>query len=125
MCLTRLTGMRRVHSKSISTEMSLRRSFQLRLEPFMRPRLLQAIRKWKIPFFPCPLQKLNNDCLFFVWKFLESFNGECFVEEIEERKGSLYRCELLHYLLFHPLNHSREIPDSFDIFRVGGKRLQQ
>ncbi|KAL6598274.1 hypothetical protein ACP70R_046439 [Stipagrostis hirtigluma subsp. patula] len=69
-------------------------------------RKLQAIRKWKTPFFPCPLQKLNNDCLFFVWKFLESFNGECFVEQIEGRKGSLYRCELLHYLLFHPLNHS-------------------
>lgn len=44
---------------------------------------LKAMRKWKTPFFPCPLQTLNNDCLFLVWKFAESFNGECFVEPIE------------------------------------------
>lgn len=37
-------------------------------------------------------------------------------------KGPIYRCELLHYEIFHPLNQA-EIPGSLDKFRIGGRPL--
>ena len=38
-------------------------------------------------------------------------------------KGTIYRCELMHYLTFHPLNQV-DLPASLDIFRVGGRRIE-
>jgi hypothetical protein len=34
-------------------------------------------------------------------------------------KDPIYRCELLHYQIFHPMNQA-EIPGSLDKFRIGG-----
>jgi hypothetical protein len=35
-------------------------------------------------------------------------------------KGPIYRCELLHYQIFHPMNQAK-IPASLDKFRIGGR----
>jgi hypothetical protein len=35
-------------------------------------------------------------------------------------QGPIYRCELLHYQIFHPMNQA-EIPGSLDKFRIGGR----
>jgi hypothetical protein len=37
-------------------------------------------------------------------------------------KGPIYRCELLHYQIFHPMNQAK-IPGSLDKFRIGGRSV--
>jgi hypothetical protein len=36
----------------------------------------------------------------------------------------IYRVELMHYLLFHPLNQA-DLPDELDVYRIGGRRISQ
>lgn len=53
---------------------------------------------------------------------MEYYDGDKMTKEINPFKGPIYRCELLHYEIFHPLNQA-EIPGSLDKFRIGGRPL--
>jgi hypothetical protein len=37
-------------------------------------------------------------------------------------KGNIYRVELLHYAIFHPLNQADQ-PDELDVYRTGGRKI--
>jgi hypothetical protein len=34
----------------------------------------------------------------------------------------IYRIELMHYLVFHPLNQA-DLPEQLDVYRLGGRRM--
>jgi len=34
----------------------------------------------------------------------------------------IYRVELMHYLVFHPLNQV-DLPDELDVYRIGGRKI--
>jgi hypothetical protein len=36
--------------------------------------------------------------------------------------GVIYRCEMLHYQIFHPLNQA-DLPAMLDKYRIRGRRL--
>jgi hypothetical protein len=36
--------------------------------------------------------------------------------------GIIYKCEMLHYQIFHPLNQA-DLPAMLDKYRIGGRRL--
>ncbi|RLM84933.1 uncharacterized protein C2845_PM04G08000 [Panicum miliaceum] len=38
-------------------------------------------------------------------------------------KGMIYRIELMHYLIFHPLNQA-DLPDELDVYRLGGRKIE-
>ncbi|RCV22394.1 hypothetical protein SETIT_4G217100v2 [Setaria italica] len=81
---------------------------------------LPRVHKWKRPFVDVPKQRGPNDCLFFLWKYMEYYDRESLTKEIN--LGTIYKCELMHYQLFHSLSQA-EIPESLDKFRVGGCRV--
>jgi hypothetical protein len=37
-------------------------------------------------------------------------------------KGNIYRVELMHYAIFHPLNQA-DLPDELDVYRIGGRKI--
>jgi len=37
-------------------------------------------------------------------------------------KGMIYRVELMHYSIFHPLNQA-DLPDELDVYRLGGRKI--
>jgi hypothetical protein len=39
-----------------------------------------------------------------------------------EFKGNIYRVELMHYAIFHPLNQA-DLPDELDVYRIGGRKI--
>ena len=34
----------------------------------------------------------------------------------------IYRVELMHYNIFHPLNEA-DLPDELDVYRLGGRKI--
>jgi hypothetical protein len=34
----------------------------------------------------------------------------------------IYRVELMHFLVFHSLNHA-DLPDELDVYRLGGRKI--
>jgi hypothetical protein len=43
---------------------------------------LPRVSGWKKPFIEVPKQAGPNDCLFFVWKYMEYYDGNKMTEEI-------------------------------------------
>jgi hypothetical protein len=41
-----------------------------------------------------------------------------------QTKGTLYRAEMLHYLMFHPMNQQKDLPQRLDKLRLGGRKPQ-
>jgi hypothetical protein len=39
-----------------------------------------------------------------------------------QHKGNSYKAEMLHYLLFYPMNQMKDLPHRLDKFRLGGRR---
>jgi hypothetical protein len=37
-------------------------------------------------------------------------------------KGTSYRAKMLHYLMFHPMNQQKDLPQRLDKFRLGGRK---
>jgi hypothetical protein len=37
-------------------------------------------------------------------------------------KGNIYRVELMHYAIFHPLNQA-DLPDELDDYRIDGRKI--
>jgi hypothetical protein len=37
-------------------------------------------------------------------------------------KGNIYRVELMHYAIFHPLNQA-DLPDELDVYRIGARKI--
>lgn len=53
---------------------------------------------------------------------MEFWDGEKLNIDINPYKGMIYRVELMHYLVFHPLNQA-DLPDELDVYRVGGRKI--
>ena len=45
-------------------------------------RKLPRVHKWKRPFINVTKQALLNDCMFFIWKYMEYYDGEKLTKEI-------------------------------------------
>jgi hypothetical protein len=41
-----------------------------------------------------------------------------------QTKGTSYRVEVLDYLMFHPMNQQKDLPQRLDKFRLGGRKQQ-
>jgi hypothetical protein len=39
-------------------------------------------------------------------------------------KGTSYQAEMLHYLMFHPMNQKKDLPQWLDKFQLGGGKPQ-
>ncbi|RLM74119.1 uncharacterized protein C2845_PM15G06920 [Panicum miliaceum] len=78
--------------------------------------------KWSTPLINLPKQVGPSDCMFFLWKYMEFWDGESLHTDINPFKGMIYRVELMHYLMFHPLNQV-DLPDELDIYRLGGMKV--
>jgi uncharacterized membrane protein len=39
-----------------------------------------------------------------------------------QTKGTSYWVEMLHYLMFHPMNQQKDLPQCLDKFRLGGRK---
>ncbi|CAM0145897.1 unnamed protein product [Urochloa decumbens] len=98
------------------------------------PLINQAIKKitngkfptfhnWSKPFIDLPKQAGPRDCMFFVWKYMEFWDGDRLNIEINLFKGMIYRIEMMHYAVFHALNQA-DLPDELDIFRLGGRKIE-
>ncbi|CAL5041915.1 unnamed protein product [Urochloa decumbens] len=98
------------------------------------PLINQAIKKltkgkfptfhnWSKPFIDVPKQAGPSDCMFFVWKYMEFWDGDRLNIEINPFKGMIYRIEMMHYAVFHALNQA-DLPDELDIFRLGGRKIE-
>jgi hypothetical protein len=37
-------------------------------------------------------------------------------------KSNIYRVELMHYAIFHPLNQA-DLPDELNVYRIGGRKI--
>jgi hypothetical protein len=110
------------------------------------------ITHFELPFQPCTRQGRVNDDAFYVWKNIKLWNGDSWIRPIDEvtviysvlqfcnnkqpvltnychqrfyfiqNKGMTYRAELLHYLIFHPMNEEKDLPPCLDKFRLGGRK---
>jgi hypothetical protein len=38
--------------------------------------------------------------------------------------GTSYQAEILHYLIFHPMNQQKDLPQRLDKFWLGGRKPQ-
>ena len=45
-------------------------------------RKLPRVHRWKRPFINVTKQALLNDCMFFIWKYMEYYDGEKLTKEI-------------------------------------------
>ncbi|CAN6317597.1 unnamed protein product, partial [Urochloa humidicola] len=77
---------------------------------------------WSRPFVDLPKQAGGNDCMFFLWKYMEFYDGNTLQIKLNPFKGTVYRVEMMHYAVFHPLNQA-DLLDALDIFRLGGRRI--
>ncbi|CAN6351679.1 unnamed protein product [Urochloa humidicola] len=77
---------------------------------------------WIRTFADVPKQAGPNDCMFFLWKYMEFWDGERLHIDINPFKGCIYRVELMHYGMFHPLNQA-DLPDELDVYRLGGRKI--
>ncbi|RLM74445.1 uncharacterized protein C2845_PM15G00890 [Panicum miliaceum] len=66
------------------------------------------IDKWSTTMINLPKQAGPSDCMFFLCKYMEFWDGERLYTNINP--GMIYRVELMHYLMFHPLNQA-DLPD--------------
>jgi hypothetical protein len=41
-----------------------------------------------------------------------------------QSKGTSYQAEMLHYLMFHPMNQQKDLLQRLDKFRLGGRKPQ-
>ncbi|RLN30525.1 uncharacterized protein C2845_PM05G22180 [Panicum miliaceum] len=80
------------------------------------------IEKWSTPMINLLKQAGPSDCMFFLWKYMEFWDGERLHTDINPFKGMIYRVELMHYLMFHPLNQP-DLPDELDFYRCGGRKV--
>jgi hypothetical protein len=78
--------------------------------------------KWSTPIIHVPKQAGPSDCMFFLWKYMEFWDGGC--PNIDINPGMIYRVELMHFLVFHPLNQA-DLPDELDIYRLGGRNIDR
>ncbi|RLN19772.1 uncharacterized protein C2845_PM02G16770 [Panicum miliaceum] len=78
---------------------------------------------WSRPFIDVPKQAGPSDFMFFLWKYMEFWDGESLNIDINPFKGMIYNIEMMHYLVFHPLNQG-DIPDELDIYRLGGRKIE-
>ncbi|PVH32266.1 hypothetical protein PAHAL_9G357800 [Panicum hallii] len=76
--------------------------------------------KWSMPIIDVPKQAGPSDCMFFLWKYMEFWDGEHL--NIDINPGMIYRVELMHFLVFHPLNQA-DLPDELDVYRLGGRKI--
>ena len=89
--------------------------------------------------------------MFFLWKYMEYWDGERLNIDINpvspfflsffsasshvcvshflfciflclQFKGMIYRVELMHYSIFHPLNQA-DLPEELDVYRLGGRKI--
>jgi hypothetical protein len=117
-----------------------------------RQNKMPNITRFKLPLQPCTRQCHINDDTFYVWKNIELWNGDSWIRPIDEvtimqtvlqcrnnkqpiityychkrfyfmqNKGTTYRAELLHYLIFHPMNEKKDLPPCIVKFRLGGRK---
>jgi hypothetical protein len=62
-------------------------------------------------------------CAFF--HFISPLTLCCFLSVLNyffQYKGMIYRVELMHFLVFHSLNHA-DLPDELDVYRLGGRKI--
>ncbi|CAN6357292.1 unnamed protein product [Urochloa humidicola] len=78
---------------------------------------------WSRPFISVPKQAGPSDCMFFVWKYMEFWDGDRLNIKINPFLGMIYRIEMMHYTVFHALNQA-DLPDVLDIFRLGGRKIE-
>ncbi|RLN03420.1 uncharacterized protein C2845_PM13G08780 [Panicum miliaceum] len=77
---------------------------------------------WSMVFIDAPKQAGPSDCMFFLWKYMEFWDGDCLNIDINPFKGMIYKAELMHYLMFHPINQA-DLPDELDLYRLGGRKI--
>jgi hypothetical protein len=63
------------------------------------------------------LQCLNNKP-----PVMTDYCNQCFY--FMQNKGTTYWVELLHYLIFHPMNQEKDLSPRLDMFRLGGRKPQ-
>lgn len=110
-----------------------------------------CFERWSRPMIDLPKQAGPCDCMFFLWKYMEYWDGERLNIDINpvspfflsffrplamcvflifffvfflclQFKGMIYRVELMHYNIFHPLNQA-DLPDELDVYRLGGRKI--
>ncbi|KAL6850318.1 hypothetical protein ACP4OV_020945 [Aristida adscensionis] len=74
---------------------------------------------WKIYRINVPTMTSPNDCAFYIMKYLENYNGEhtSLNTIIQQGRSNEMRAEMLHYLIFHPANMIKKLPDELYQFR--------
>ncbi|CAL4994031.1 unnamed protein product [Urochloa decumbens] len=78
---------------------------------------------WSRPFINVVKQAGPSDCMFFLWKYMEFWDGDHLNIEINPFKGTIYRIEMMHYAVFHALNQA-DLPEELDIYRLGGRKIE-
>ncbi|KAL6648104.1 hypothetical protein ACP70R_012328 [Stipagrostis hirtigluma subsp. patula] len=81
---------------------------------------LPVFSHWRaLPIYGLPRQDIN-DCAFCVMRFLEFYDGDegTLTVAIPKDRSDLLRGELLHYLVFHPRNEIKKLPDALEQFRA-------
>ncbi|CAN6342492.1 unnamed protein product [Urochloa humidicola] len=77
---------------------------------------------WSRPFAGVPKQIGPNDCISFLWKYMEFWDGDTLRTDLNPYKGMIYRIEMMHYAVFHSLNQA-DLPEELDIYRLGGRKI--
>ncbi|CAL5079707.1 unnamed protein product [Urochloa decumbens] len=70
-----------------------------------------TFHNWSKPFIDVPKQAGPSDCMFFVWKYMEFWDGDRLNIEINPFKGMIYKIEMMHYAVFHALKQA-DLPDT-------------
>ncbi|TVU25205.1 hypothetical protein EJB05_27693, partial [Eragrostis curvula] len=72
--------------------------------------------------FKVPMMNDEGEAIFFTMKFLEYFDGEenPLRTKIDPERSPQLKAEMLHYLMFHPLNEVEELPPEIERFRLPG-----
>ncbi|KAL6614563.1 hypothetical protein ACP70R_036833 [Stipagrostis hirtigluma subsp. patula] len=81
---------------------------------------LPVFSHWRaLPINGLPRQAIN-DCAFCVMRFLEFYDGDSgtLTVTIDKDRSDVLRGELLHYLVFHPRNEIKKLPDVLEQFRA-------
>jgi hypothetical protein len=56
---------------------------------------LPRVSAWRKPFIDLPKQAGQRDCLFFVWKYMEYYDGDSLTIEINPVSNCVYFCRFM------------------------------
>uniref|UniRef100_A0A0A9MY68 Uncharacterized protein n=1 Tax=Arundo donax TaxID=35708 RepID=A0A0A9MY68_ARUDO len=78
---------------------------------------VKQFRRWKRPIIDLPKQFKDPDSGFLAIKNMVLWNGDALESQISPGRATVYRGEVLFFLMFHPLNEEKTLPGGLETFR--------